>query len=197
MALPEKLKDAPIKTAAALLLGFVAVTWAIEIIDLLPGLRLDAHGIHPRSIDGLSGIVLAPFLHGDFAHLSANTGSFLILGAILFISQGAKRFVLISVSTALLAGLGVWIFGRAANHIGASAMIFGYFGYLLVYGFFRRSWQSIAVSLGIGAVYGGLIFGVMPNQPGISWEGHLFGFLAGAILAVLLGRKERVTSSPT
>jgi membrane associated rhomboid family serine protease len=179
------------KTAAGILLGFVALTWAIEIVDLLP-FNLDALGIRPRTTGGLAGILFAPFLHGDFTHLSANTGSFLALGAILMLGYGVRRFLTVSVFTALFAGVGTWLVGASGStHIGASGMIFGYFGFLLAYGFFRRSWGAIALSAGIAFVYGGLIFGVLPNQPGISWEGHLFGFLGGAVLASILGKRER------
>ena len=183
----------PLKSAIILLGSFVAITWGLEIVDAIPGINFDAFGVKPRSVSGLIGILFMPFLHGGFDHLIANTTSFLIFGTLLILTYGAKRFVMVSVLTALMAGFAVWCFGATrSNHIGASAMIFGYFGYLLAYGFVRRNLKGIVLSLVVGIGYGSLIFGVLPGQKGISWEGHLFGFLAGAVVAFWLGRRERL-----
>jgi membrane associated rhomboid family serine protease len=181
---------AELKTQFSILGGFVALIWIIEILDSLifqrllrPG--LDQFGIYPRNFTGLRGIVLAPFLHGGYYHVSANTVPFLVLGWLVML-RNTKDFWAVSITTALISGLGTWLFGRTALHIGASGMIFGYFGYLLFRGYFERSMVAIAISLLVGITYSGMIFGILPNQPWISWEGHLFGFIGGAVAARLM-----------
>jgi membrane associated rhomboid family serine protease len=177
---------AELQTQATVLGGFVAIIWAIEIVDqFVFRRRLDTFGILPRNIEGLRGILFSPFLHGSFAHVAANTLPFIILGWLIML-RGVKSFFAVSMISAFISGAGTWVFGRTSYHIGASGMIFGYLGYLLFRGFFERSFSAIALSLIVGFTYGGLIFGVLPGQAGISWEGHLFGFIGGAIAARLL-----------
>ena len=170
--------------------GFVALIWVIEILDSLLFQRilrggLDEFGIYPRTFLGLRGLVFAPFLHSNYYHVAANTVPFLVLGWLIML-RNTKDFWAVSVVSALVSGLGTWLFGRSAFHIGASGMIFGYFGYLLLRGYFERSILAIAISLLVGFTYGGMIYGVLPSQSWISWEGHLFGFIGGAIAAKLL-----------
>jgi membrane associated rhomboid family serine protease len=171
----------------AVLMALVALAWVLEIGDaLIPGRWLDSHGIQPRTLSGLWGILLAPLLHGGFAHLIANTIPFLTLG-FLVILGGIATFVGVSLLVMLLGGLGVWLFAPANTiHIGASGLIFGYIGYLLARGYFERSFGSLAVAVLVGILYGGALWGVLPGQPGISWQGHFFGFLAGVAAAALL-----------
>ncbi len=175
--------------------GFVALIWVIEILDNLFFQRilrggLDQFGIAPRRFLGLRGIVFAPFLHGGYYHVAANTVPFLVLGWLIMLRNTAD-FWTVSVVSALVSGLGTWLFGRSAIHIGASGMIFGYFGYLLFRGYFERSIVAIAISLLVGFTYGGMIYGVLPSQQWISWEGHLFGFIGGAIAAKLLVEEQK------
>ncbi len=176
--------------------GFVALIWVVEILDnllfyrILPGKGLDEFGIIPRRFLGLRGIVFAPFLHGGYYHVAANTVPFLVLGWLIML-RNTKDFWTVSVVSALVSGLGTWLFGRSAYHIGASGMIFGYFGYLLFRGYFERSIVAIAISLLVGFTYGGMIYGVLPTQSWISWEGHLFGFIGGAIAAKLLVEEQK------
>ena len=180
-----------LKTQAIILGGFVAIIWILEIVDLLWGGRLNAYGIRPRSIIGLRGILFAPFLHRDFGHLIANTIPFLTLGWLILLRE-TRDFFVVTVVTMLISGLGVWLFGAPYTiHIGASGVIFGYLGFLLLRGYFERSVVSILLSLIVGFLYGGVIWGVLPSQPGISWEGHLFGFLGGVLAARLLARRKR------
>ena len=169
----------------AVLLGLlVAAMWAIEIVDrILPFTQLDAHGIRPRTLAGLGGIVLAPFLHGDFAHLISNSLPFLILGG-LVMAGGRGVFLGTTIFIIVAAGLGVWATGAGnTNHIGASGLVFGYLGFLLSRGIVERSFLWILLAVGVLIAYGGILYGVLPGQPGISWQGHLFGFLAGIIAA--------------
>jgi membrane associated rhomboid family serine protease len=176
-----------IKSHAGLLFGLLALMWGIEILDfLLPIIQLDRFGIRPRSIAGLPGIILSPILHLGFPHLISNSIPFLILGGMVMTS-GARIFASVSAIVIILGGLGVWIFGGANTiHIGASGLIFGYLGFLLSRGIFERNALWILISTGIMLAYGGMLYGVLPGQRGISWIGHLCGFLAGIASARLL-----------
>lgn len=181
-----------IKTQIQILGGFVAAFWAIELLDLLffRG-QLDRFGVRPHSPIGLRGIVLAPFLHGNLPHLISNTVPFLILGWLVML-QETRDFWMVSAITLLVSGLGIWFFGAPGSvHVGASGLIFGYLGFLLFRGFFQRNLPSIFLSILVGSLYGGVIWGVLPRQPGISWQGHLFGFLGGILAARLLSRSKR------
>ncbi len=177
----------------ATLLGLVTLLWAIEIADwLLFGNQLpQLLGIRPHSISGLWGILFAPFLHGNFAHLLANTLPLLTLGWLVML-RGRREWIAVSVITALCSGLGTWLFGAlGSTHIGASGVVFGYFGFLLLRGYFERSLTAIAFSLLVAFLYGGIIFGVLPTSQLISWQGHLFGFLGGVLAARLLAKPRR------
>ena len=180
------------KTQVLILGGLVAIFWGLEIVDssFLRG-SLDLYGIRPRSLIGLRGILFAPFLHGSFAHLAANTAPFLTLGWLVMLREMSDFFV-VTIITMLVSGIGVWLTAPAYSiHIGASGLIFGYFGFLLLRGYFERSFAAILFSLIVGLLYGGIIWGVLPLQYGISWQGHLFGFIGGAIAARLLARPKR------
>lgn len=179
-----------LKTQAIVLGGFIALIWTLEIVDLLfLGGALNAYGIRPRSIIGLRGILFAPFLHGGLAHVLANTIPFLTFGWLIMLRETSDFFVVTAV-TMLTSGLGVWLIASPYTiHIGASGLIFGYLGFLLLRGYFERSFSAILFSLIVGLLYGSLIWGVLPLQVGISWQGHLFGFLGGVLAARLLARR--------
>lgn len=179
-----------LKTQVFVLFGLVALMWAVEIVDqgiFRSAFRstLDIYGIIPRNPIGLRGILFAPFLHGNFVHLLGNTFPFLILGWLIMLRE-IRDFWIVSFVAAGVGGAGTWLVGSPGVHIGASGVIFGYLGYLLLRGYFERSVFAIALSLGVGSLFGSLLWGVLPMQAGISWEGHLFGFLGGAIAAKLL-----------
>ena len=187
------------KTQVKVLSATVAIFWTIVILNelvleqilviangcaLIRG--LNALGIVPQSFIGLRGILFAPFLHGSFYHVLANTAPFIVLGWLVML-RNIKDFYFVSAISALVGGLGTWLIGRPCSvHIGASGVIFGYFGYLLFRGYFERSFVAIAISLAIAITYGSLIWGVLPTRSYISWEGHLFGFIGGIIAAKLL-----------
>lgn len=175
-----------LKTQLLTLGGLVVLMWAIEIIDHLPGMNLDVYGIIPRRIIGLRGILFAPFLHGNFPHLIANTVPFLTLGWLVMLRRTGDFWIVTAIA-ALIGGLGTWLIAPSFSvHIGASGIIFGYLGFLLSRGYFERNFASIALSLTVGILYGGLLWGVLPRQPGISWQGHLFGFIGGVVAARIL-----------
>ncbi len=189
----EKAIAQELKTQVAILGGLLALMWMIEILDQFVfqlGMResLDIFGIIPRNPIGLRGILFAPFLHGSFAHLLGNSIPFLILGWLVMLRE-TSDFFWVSLVAGAVSGLGTWLFGSPGIHIGASGVIFGYLGYLLLRGYFERKVWSIAISLGVGCFYGSLLWGVLPTRYGISWEGHLFGFLGGALAAWLLAEK--------
>jgi len=168
--------------------------WVVEILDLLPFVDLDRYGIRPRSASGLLGIVTAPFLHAGFGHLMLNSLPFIVLGGTVLLS-GVRVFWGVTIFVTLAGGLGVWLFAESlSNHLGASGLIFGYLGFLLARGVFEKSFPSILIACAILVGYGGLLFGVLPLQTGVSWQGHLFGFLAGVGAARLMfptGRRLR------
>lgn len=180
-----------LKTQVLILGGCIGLFWFLEIVDSYLGGALDVYGIIPRNPIGLRGILFAPFLHGGFAHLSANTIPFLVLGWLIMLRETSDFFV-VTIISMVVGGLGVWLFASPYSiHIGASGVIFGYFGFLLLRGYFERSFAAILFSLIVGLLYGGIIWGVLPGQPGISWQGHLFGFIGGAIAARMLARRKR------
>lgn len=174
-------------TASIISLGtLLCLMWLLELCNwLLPQLQLDSYGIRPRDISWLPGIIIAPLLHGSWAHLIANTPPLIIFGGLVSL-QGIRRFWLVTVMSALISGLGVWLFSpENAITVGASGVIFGYFGFLLLRGLFARSIGSILISLIVSFVYGGTIWGVLPSSPNVSWQAHLFGFLGGVLAASL------------
>jgi membrane associated rhomboid family serine protease len=180
------------KAQILILAGIVALMWILEAIDQVLGGALNIYGILPRDPIGLRGILFAPFLHGNFAHLLANTIPFVILGWLVMLWRTADFFI-VSAIAMLVGGFGTWLIAPANTvHIGASGVIFGYLGYLLARGYFERRPLSILISLGVGVFYGSLIWGVLPGQIGISWQGHLFGFIGGAIAARFLVQPKRV-----
>ncbi len=178
-----------LKLQVVILVSMVALMWVIELLDQALGGSLDRFGILPRTGTGLRGIVLAPFLHGGWSHLISNTVPFVVLGWLVMLRRTSDFFWVTAIAM-LVGGFGTWLLGSPAYHIGASGVIFGYLGFLLSRGYFERNITSIAFSVVVGIVYGGLLWGVLPTQPGISWEGHLFGFIGGAIAAKLLAKSD-------
>ncbi|MCP4604528.1 MAG: rhomboid family intramembrane serine protease [Proteobacteria bacterium] len=166
--------------------GLVAAMWVLEIVDqFILGGALNQYGIRPRDTDRLSGILFAPFLHGDFAHLSSNTIPFLVLGWFILL-RGRAAFLVATLVAVIIGGAGTWLIGASSSvHIGASGVVFGYLGFLLGGGIFDRSIGTIILALISAVLYGGIIFGVLPGQVGISWQGHLFGFIGGVLAAKL------------
>eukprot|EP00164_Ancoracysta_twista_P003628 GFYU01004860.1.p1 GENE.GFYU01004860.1~~GFYU01004860.1.p1 ORF type:complete len:279 (+),score=51.82 GFYU01004860.1:201-1037(+) len=179
----------------AMLIGALLLTmYLIEFIDFFSGGELSQHGIVPRTGSGFVGILFSPFLHTGWGHLGANTLPFIILGGFL-IMRGTKEFIVISSFIALAGGFCVWLMARPnTNHIGASGVIFGYFGYLMLIAFLERPIRvlSIVSMIVVAIIYGTLIFGVAPLDSKVSWEGHVFGLLTGIGAAFLYRKWQRV-----
>lgn len=168
------------------LAAFVAAIWAIQTLNWATGYGLNAaFGMIPRHTAGLDGIIAMPVLHASFAHLISNTPPLIVTGALLMATARRALFAVNAVIV-VLGGALVWLFGSSAIHIGASGLVFGWLGFLIVRGFVDRSIVTLGVSLLVGFLYGSLLWGVLPGQPGVSWEAHAFGALAGAIAAVVL-----------
>ncbi len=173
-----------------LLIYLLALMWGIEIVNLFLEHQLCRFGIFPRTAQGLVGIPFSPLLHAGVAHLFLNTGPLIVLGA-LILFNGRALFVRSTVFIALVGGLGIWLVGRPAYHVGASALIFGYFGYLLAKGLFDRRVKSLFIALVAIAAYGGLFWGLLPTVSYVSWEGHVCGFGAGILAAWTERRRKR------
>jgi membrane associated rhomboid family serine protease len=135
-------------------------------------------GIVPRKLSGLPGILTAPFVHANIAHFAANLLPFIVLGA-LVLRRNEAGFIEAATTIALAEGALVWLFARNASHVGMSGVIFGFFGYLLAVAWFTRTTPDLLVAGGVLIVYGGMLAGIKPVRDGTSWEGHLFGLLAG------------------
>ena len=162
------------------LLGlWVMVAFGLEIIDwITPGLQMDRFGILPRHVSGLPGILLSPWLHVGFGHLIGNTVGFLGLGMVVMLAEG-RRFLATTLILVLVSGLGTWLIGRPSIHVGASGLIFAYFGYVIGRAIWERKIGWALLGIVVGLAYGGMIWGVMPTGGPVSWEGHLSGVVAG------------------
>jgi membrane associated rhomboid family serine protease len=162
----------------------------VEVINMVSGRFLNQFGLIPRETMGLIGIVTSPFIHGNLTHFLGNMPP-LLLFTVLVLEHGRTRFWLASIGIVILGGAGVWLFGRASIHIGASGLVFGYFGYLFVAGFISKEFKLLSISIFVAVLYGGMLWGVLPTQPMVSFESHLFGLIAGIMMALLVGRAKR------
>lgn len=184
-----KFQRQPIPLTRQLRFAFnVAVVLAlVEAVNLFSGRLLNNFGIVPRDIGHLYGIFTAPWIHGNLLHFTSNLMPLLIFTVLVF-QHGRLRFWLVTWGVVILGGLAVWFFGRPAVHIGASGLIFGYFGFLILAGFLSKEPKLLVISLLVAVFYGGLIWGVLPQAGYISFESHLFGFIAGLAMAFIVGR---------
>lgn len=183
--------------SAVVVIVFVAALWAIEGIDTVLGNSLDQWGIHPRQGDeAVRGVAMAPLLHGGWEHLAANSVPALVLGFVGLVA-GAGRFLLATALIWLVSGVGVWLTGGTNTVvIGLSGVLFGWMTYLLVRGLFTRRPLDLIVGVVLMLLYGGMLWGVLPGQAGVSWQAHLWGAIGGVLAAALLGRRARTRSGP-
>lgn len=153
---------------------------------------VNSFGIVPRQMSHLSGIFFAPFLHGDWAHLMSNFFPFVIF-SILIGLHSLKRFWFVFICSVLSTGCLVWLFARGGSiHIGMSGVVYAMWGYLIVYGLMQKHFRDIIISILVLVLYGGLVFGVLPSSPNISYESHLFGALAGGVIGYFLSKSKKV-----
>ncbi|MCG8920057.1 rhomboid family intramembrane serine protease [Actinokineospora sp. PR83] len=207
------MSTSPVKTPAARVLppnparagivigAFTALLYLVELVDVVLPAQLDQNGIIPRSVSGLDGILWAPLLHGGWGHLIGNTLPFLVLG-FLAMANGLGQWVAVTATIWVVSGVGVWLTGAPGVTVGASGICFGWLLFLLVRGLFNRS----AVQLGVAALlllyWGTMLFGVLPGNQGISWQGHLFGAVGGVLAAWFVAQankgvaKRQVTAPP-
>ncbi|WP_327593906.1 rhomboid family intramembrane serine protease [Streptomyces chartreusis] len=180
-------------TAAKLMAGWVALLWLLEVADVISGHALDGFGIVPRTPSELVDVVPAAFIHFGFAHVAANSVPLLVLGFLAALG-GIRRFAAVCALIVVADGLGVWLISPSGtNTAGASGLIFGLFGFLLVTGFVERRPLGVLAGLLVAAVWGGSILaGLAPTQSGVSWQGHLVGLVAGVAAAFVFRRRDSV-----
>lgn len=176
------------KQQVTVLSSALGAAWLSFVATFATGGALLSFGIVPRTVNGLRGILFAPFLHANLQHLVSNTVPFVILGWLVML-RDTRHFGRVTLLTALTSGLMSWTLGAPGSlHIGASGVIFGYLGFLMLSGWYARTVSSVLISIGVTAAWGSLVFGVLPTVPGVSWQGHLGGFLGG-VLAARMWRK--------
>ncbi len=190
-----------LKISVLIPLTFVILVWAIKIFEEVLQLSFAKFGVLPRAISGLKGILLMPFIHGDsrvegaffgdFSHVFHNSSPMLVLGFLLLYMYRKVAVPTIAIIW-FLGGALVWAFARGGSvHIGASGVIYGLAAFIFGSGVIRRDAKSIALSLLVAFFYGGMVWGVLPIQPGVSYEGHLFGAIAGFVSAYIFRNVER------
>lgn len=170
-------------------LTFPAALWLIHLIAVMFSINLSPFGVLPGSFSGMIGILTSPLIHGSFSHLISNTAPLIILGISIFYFYPKKAyasFLIIYLGTGIL----VWLLGREVYHIGASGIVYGYVSFLFFNGLFRKDNKSIALSLLVVFMYGGLVWGILPGMKGISWESHFFGAVMGLIAAFIFRKTD-------
>ncbi len=168
------------------MISVIGLIWLISVVSFTGVLDNFIPKLLPRDISGLPGILSMPFLHSGFSHLLANTFP-LIVFSILISLNGKKYYLTVTLLIVLLSGVMLWVMGRSSYHVGASGLIFGYFGFLLMRMYYSPSVGTIIISIGVLIAYGGIVWGVIPQGNHISWEGHLFGLIAGGVVAKIMG----------
>ena len=172
-----------LKSHAVVLGGTLALFWIVFVVNMLLGGALFGLGVIPRTAIGLRGVLFAPFLHGSLDHIIANSIPFVVLGWMVML-RDERHFIPVTIAGMLGSALVAWILGAPGSvHIGASGVIFGYLGFLMLSGWYARSFGSIVLSVVVTLVWGSLVLGMLPGAPGISWQAHTGGFLGGVLAA--------------
>jgi membrane associated rhomboid family serine protease len=173
-------------------LRFVIFLWLIFFAEIIFGFDLAIFGIFPRTVIGIIGIFTAPLIHGNYLHLVSNSVPLLVLGTLLFFFYD-RIAPLVFFYCYFLTGVLVWIFARPSFHIGASGLIYGIAFFLFFIGLFKKDFLSVLISLGVGFFYGGIVWGIFPSYPGVSWESHLMGAIVGVFCAFVYGNSNKVS----
>jgi membrane associated rhomboid family serine protease len=184
------------KRNVIVVLGLVASLWLVAVINVAASGYLLRFGVTPRTTHGLIGIPLHPFLHVGLLHLLLNSVGLVLLGGLVMMRE-ERDFWVASILGTFVAGLGIWLVGRHGVHVGASTVVFAYFGYLLATGWYDRRVGAILLSLSVFVLWGSLLFGMLPTQVAVSWEGHVFGFIGGVFTAWLRGYRLRTAGGLT
>lgn len=161
----------------------IGLVWCINIVNWIVGSPLNRFALYPRRFSGLLGIFVAPILHHDFKHLLFNTVPLLVLGLVLLLMKGTLNFCWISLFIVTVSGIAVWLIARTGIHLGASGLISGYFGYILISAYTAPSFTTIISAILAVYYFGGILTGLAPGKKETSWESHLFGFLSGILCA--------------
>lgn len=178
-----------LRRAFFIVLAFTALLWVIKFIEFWFELYLSILGVNPGQLFGLVGVFSAPLIHGSFEHLVSNTPALLILGTVLIYGYPRSWWIVVPIVW-FGTGLGVWFTGRPVFHFGASGLTYGLMFFIFFVGILRRDRVAIALSLLVFFLYGTMIWGVFPHQPGVSFETHLWGAGLGALCAVLLCKRD-------
>ncbi|MFG2620426.1 rhomboid family intramembrane serine protease [Streptomyces sp. NPDC048507] len=179
------------RNAALVVLGWVALLWVLEAVDTATGHALDDYGVVGRDPETLPGVVTGSFLHFGFDHVASNSVPLLVLGFVIALS-GIRHFLAVSALVILADGLGTWLVSPSDSMtLGASGVVYGFFGYLLVRGFVERKVLGVLVAVAVGAYWGGtFLLGLLPLDPTISWQGHLCGMVGGVATGLLFRRPD-------
>ncbi|MGY6658800.1 rhomboid family intramembrane serine protease [Amycolatopsis roodepoortensis] len=180
------------RAAAIVALAFTALLYLVELVDVVLPADLDqSGGIVARELSDLDGVLWAPLLHAGWGHLFSNTVPVLVF-AFLAMSAGIGRWVLVTAIIWVLSGVGVWLIAPGGTvTVGASGVAFGWLAFLLVRGIFNRAVGQILVAVVLLGIWSGMLWGLLPGDPGVSWQGHLFGALSGVFAAWLMARVDR------
>jgi len=167
----------------------VTVMWAVKLFEVFTNSDFSSYGLTTRETEGLKGILFMPFLHGDFKHLGGNSIPFLILGSLIYYFYNRVASTVL-IWIALAGGTWLWLAGNPGiTHIGASGIVYGMASFLIFIGFIRKEFRSMVIAMLVIFLYGSIFWGIFPIYKGISWEGHLYGALAGLVAAIYF-RKE-------
>lgn len=170
---------------------FVTIIWSIKLIEILFNTSFSYFlGLEPRSISSLINIFTTPFVHSDFSHLISNTLPLIIFSIIILINEKKMKYAEILIFIVTFGGFFLWLFGRNAIHVGASGVIFGLFGYLIASAIFRKKIFDIFIAIILIFFYWSIIYGVLPNDKGVSWEGHLFGLISGVLASFIFNKAD-------
>ncbi len=170
-------------------LSFISLLWIIKLFETFTKIDLSFLGVLPREVKGLIGIITAPLIHSDFSHLASNTFTLIVLMMFLFYAYTNSSFR-VFFTVYIFSNVLVWIFGREAYHIGASGIVYGLVAFLFFVGLFRHDSKSIGLSLVVTFMYGGLVWGVLPTDPKISFEAHLSGVVIGLLAALIFRNRD-------
>jgi len=171
-----------LKLRVKLLVALQALLLAVHLVNILLDGQLSQYGVIPRSLDSGFHIITAPFIHGSWGHLLNNLVGLSVFSAFCLL-RSVRFYLLSSAFIIVLSGGLIWLFARSASHIGASGWVFGLWSLSIAMAFFDRSFTNILIALLLVFFYGGMIYGVLPADPGVSYEAHLFGVVAGVVCA--------------